>query len=55
MGIDSSQVLVGLEGAVLVGGPAPRHVDRAGDVAGALGLLLGQVRLREDLAGELIR
>src|SRR5271166_6096551 len=53
-GVELGQVVVGLEGAVLVGRFTPRHVDRAGDVAGPLALLLRQVRRREDLAGELV-
>src|SRR5205807_4711239 len=35
-------LVVGLEGAVLVGRLAPRHVQRCRDVAGALRLLLRQ-------------
>src|ERR1700751_4409034 len=40
VGVQLGQLLVGLEGAVLVGCLAPGDVDRAGDVAGALALLL---------------
>src|SRR5438445_5447567 len=47
--------LVGrLEGAVLVGGLAPRHVGRPRHVAGHLGLLLGQVGGRHQLAPVLL-
>ena len=42
--VQFGEVVVGPEGAVLVGGLAPRHVDGAGDVAGTLALLLRQVR-----------
>src|SRR3984885_1005484 len=54
VGVQLGQVGVGLEGAVLVGGLAPGHVDRAGDVAGPLALLLRQMGRRQDLAGELV-
>src|ERR1700758_436902 len=40
--VELLQVVVRLEGAVLVGGLAPRHVDRARDVARPLALLLRQ-------------
>src|SRR5690606_30994401 len=54
-GVQRPQLLVGLEGAVLVRGLRPRHVDRRRDVTRALRLLLGQVRRREQAAGVLVR
>src|ERR1700761_9444903 len=39
-GVHLAQAGVGLEGAVLVGGLTPRHVDRTGNVAGPLALFL---------------
>src|ERR1700744_1439368 len=53
-GIELGQLVVRLEGAILVGRLAPRHVDRAGDVARPLALFLRQVGRRQDLAGELV-
>src|SRR6195952_1222036 len=43
LGVQLGQCLVGLEGAVFVGSPAPRHVDGAGDVARGLALALRRV------------
>src|SRR5579875_404991 len=54
VGVQLGQLFVGLEGAVLVGGFAPRHVDRAGNVTGPLALFLRQVCRRQDLAGKLV-
>src|SRR4051794_22744819 len=54
LGVELGQVLVGLEGAVLVGRLAPGHVECPGDVARPLALFLRQVRGSEDLAGELV-
>ncbi|CDZ90897.1 hypothetical protein RHRU231_770018 [Rhodococcus ruber] len=52
--VEGLEVVVRLEGAVLVGGGAPRDVDRTRDVAALLGLLLRQVGRGEDPAGELV-
>src|SRR3954469_438068 len=52
--VERGQLLVGLEGAVLVGRLAPRDVLGRGDVAALLSHLLRQVRRGEDLAGELV-
>src|SRR6185437_9185741 len=54
VGVDLGQLLVRFERAVVVGGPAPGHVDRAGDVTRLLALFLRQVGRRQDLAGELV-
>src|SRR4051812_42683540 len=54
LGVQLGQVLVGLEGPVLVGRLAPRNVDSAGDMPWALALLLREVGGREDLARELV-
>src|SRR5690349_6914601 len=54
LGVQLGQILVRLEGAVLVGRLAPRNVDRAGDMPWPLALLLRQVRGSEDLPGELV-
>src|SRR5690242_21826467 len=40
--VELGEFVVGLEGAVLVGGLRPRHVERGGDVPATLGLLLRQ-------------
>src|SRR5205823_10643418 len=53
-GVQLAQFVVGLEGAVLVGGLAPRHADRGRDVAGPLRLLLRQVGGGEQAAGVLV-
>src|SRR5215472_10971395 len=45
----------GLERSVIVRGPRPRHVDRAGNVPRYLGLLAWQVVGCELLASELLR
>src|SRR6185437_15795805 len=55
LAVEGTKLVVRLEGAVVVRGLAPRHVLRAGDVAGALRLLLRQMRGREQLARELVR
>src|SRR3954453_12348236 len=52
--VQLAQLVVGLEGAILVGRLRPGHVERGRDVAAPLALLLGQVRRREHLAGELL-
>ena len=56
LGVELGQVLVGLEGAVLVGRLAPRHVDRAGDVPGrwlcSCGRCAGARILPENSSGE---
>ena len=52
--VQRGEFVVGLEGAVLVGGGAPGDVDGAGDVATLLCLFLRQVGRGEDLAGELV-
>src|ERR687893_1029203 len=54
LGVELGQLLVALEGAVLVGRLAPRHVHRGGDVARALRALLRQGRGGDQLAGELV-
>src|SRR5882757_1380039 len=54
LGVQLGEIVVGLEGAVLVGRLAPRHVDGARDVPRPLALLLRQVRRRQDLARELV-
>ena len=54
LAVQLAQLVVGLEGAVLVRRLAPRDVDRRRHVAGPLRLLLRQVRRGEDLAGELV-
>ena len=53
--VQLGEVVVRLEGAVLVGGGAPRDVDGSGDVATLLRLLLRKVGGSEDLARELVR
>lgn len=53
--VQLGEVVVRLEGAVLVCGGAPRDVDGSGDVATLLRLLLRKVGGSEDLAGELVR
>ena len=52
--VERRELVVGLEGAVVVGVLAPRHVDRGGDVAGALGLLLREVGRGEQPTGVLV-
>src|SRR5262249_31524238 len=52
--VQLAQVVVGLEGAVLVGGLRPRNADRGRDVPRPLGLLLRQVRGREQPARVLV-
>src|SRR4051795_10612574 len=52
--VELAQLVVAPEGAVVVRGLAPRHVERGGDVAGALALLLREVGRREQLAAELV-
>src|SRR5215207_10452935 len=54
LGVERLELLVALEGAVLVGRLAPRDVLGGRDVAALLRLLLRQVRGGEDLAGELV-
>ena len=54
LAVDLLELVVGLEGAVVVGRLAPRDVGRGRDVARALGLLLRQVGRGEQPAGELV-
>ena len=52
--VQRRQVVVGLEGAVVVGRLRPRDVHRRRDVARSLRLLLRQVRRREQASGVLV-
>src|SRR6266487_5749072 len=52
--VELAQVVVGLEGSVIVGGLRPRHVLGRGHVPAALRLLLRQMRRCKQPAGELI-
>src|SRR4051812_38410832 len=52
--VQGGQLVIRLEGAVVVRGLAPRHVDGRRDVATALRLLLREVRRGEQLAAELV-
>src|ERR687893_2333302 len=54
LGVELGQLLVALEGAVLVGRLAPRHVHRGGDVARALRALLRQGGRGDPAAAELV-
>src|SRR5689334_4243982 len=52
--VQGAQLVVALEGAVVVRGLAPRDVRGGRDVTRALRLLLREVRRREQLAAELV-
>ena len=54
LGVELLELVVGLEGAVVVGRLAPRDVGRGRDVTGALRLLLREVGRGEQPAGVLV-